>query len=133
MKIHKLVIPTPFYIGPINIYLIDDDPLTLIDTGPRTDEALSALRQQMLATGHRVDDIKRVILTHTHEDHCGLAGKIQQISAPASTFMSGKATDCQRPLTLSRSNEYLSVGEFRRTSSFSLRLVLRKSPRFRMQ
>ena len=80
MKIHKLVIPTPFYIGPINIYLIDDDPLTLIDTGPKTDEALAALRQQIFATGHRVDDIKRIVLTHTHEDHCGLTGQLQNIS-----------------------------------------------------
>jgi len=49
MKIHKLVIPTPFYIGPINIYLVEDDPLTLIDTGPKTDEAMAALKQQLLA------------------------------------------------------------------------------------
>src|SRR5882724_4926271 len=80
MKIHKLVIPTPFYIGPINIYLVDDDPLTLIDTGPRTDEAIAALRQQILATGHRIEDIQRIVLTHTHEDHCGLTRRIQDMS-----------------------------------------------------
>src|SRR6267154_1356877 len=80
MKIHKLVIPTPFYIGPINIYLVDDDPLTLIDTGPRTDEAMAALKEQMLAVGHRIKDIERILLTHTHEDHCGQTSQIQELS-----------------------------------------------------
>lgn len=80
MRIEKLVIPTPFPVGPINIYLIVEDPLTLVDTGPKTDEALAALRDQLRQFGFAIKDIQRVILTHTHEDHCGLAGTIQRES-----------------------------------------------------
>ena len=80
MKIERLVIPTPFPVGPINIYLIVDDPLTLVDTGPKTDEARAALQEQLAALGFRFDHLKRIILTHTHEDHCGLAGILQQVS-----------------------------------------------------
>ncbi len=80
MKIEKLVIPTPFPVGPINIYLVVEEPLTLVDTGPKTDEALTALREQLRQLGFAVKDIQRVILTHTHEDHCGLAGTIQSES-----------------------------------------------------
>lgn len=80
MRIEKLIIPTPFPVGPINIYLVIDDPLTLLDTGPKTPEALAALRAQLRALGFKLADIRRVILTHTHEDHCGLAGTIQQES-----------------------------------------------------
>jgi glyoxylase-like metal-dependent hydrolase (beta-lactamase superfamily II) len=80
MHIEKLVIPTPFPVGPINVYLIIADPLTLVDTGPKTDEALTALRAQLRQLGHTTADIKRIILTHTHEDHCGLAGTLQQES-----------------------------------------------------
>lgn len=80
MQIEKLTIPTPFPVGPINIYLVIDDPLTLIDTGPKTPEALSALREQLRALGFKLADIQRVILTHTHEDHCGLASTVQQES-----------------------------------------------------
>ena len=80
MKIERLVIPTPFPVGPINIYLIVDDPLTLVDTGPKTDEAIAALREQLSKLGFRFDQIRRIILTHTHEDHCGLAGTLQQAS-----------------------------------------------------
>ena len=80
MRIEQLIIPTPFPVGPINIYLVVDDPLTLIDTGPKTPAALAALREQLRALGFKLADIRRVILTHTHEDHCGLAGTLQQES-----------------------------------------------------
>ena len=80
MRIEKLVIPTPFPVGPINIYLIIEEPLTLVDTGPKTDEALAALRQQMNKLGLSIKKIQRIILTHTHEDHCGLAATIQRES-----------------------------------------------------
>ena len=80
MRIEKLVIPTPFPVGPINIYLIVEDPLTLVDTGPKTDEALAAVRDQLGKLGFATRDIKRIFLTHTHEDHCGLAGTLQRES-----------------------------------------------------
>lgn len=83
MRIEKLVIPTPFPVGPINIYLIVDDPLTLIDTGPKTDAAMEAFTTQIQQLGFRIPDIQRIVLTHTHEDHCGLASWLQQqCSAP---------------------------------------------------
>jgi glyoxylase-like metal-dependent hydrolase (beta-lactamase superfamily II) len=80
MRIERLVIPTPFPVGPINIYLIPDDPVTLVDTGPKTEEAISALREQLRNLGFVAGDIRRIILTHTHEDHCGLAGLLQRES-----------------------------------------------------
>lgn len=78
MRIEKLVIPTPFPVGPINIYLIVDDPLTLVDTGPKTDAAMEAFTAQIKQLGFRIEDIQRIVLTHTHEDHCGLASWLQQ-------------------------------------------------------
>jgi len=76
MLIEKLVVPTPFPVGPINLYLVVDDPLTLIDTGPKTDEALATLRSEFARVGHSISSIRRIILTHTHEDHCGLAATL---------------------------------------------------------
>ena len=80
MRIEKLVIPTPFPVGPINVYLVVEEPLTLVDTGPKTDEALAALREQLAKLSFKLADIRRIILTHTHEDHCGLAAMIQRES-----------------------------------------------------
>jgi glyoxylase-like metal-dependent hydrolase (beta-lactamase superfamily II) len=77
MKIIPISVPTPFYIGPVNVYLIAEDPLTIIDTGPKTKEAVDALRSGLRAAGFRVSDIRRIVLTHAHEDHCGLAKSLR--------------------------------------------------------
>ena len=38
--IHCLPVPTPFAVGAINAYLIEDEPLTLVDSGPNSGKAL---------------------------------------------------------------------------------------------
>ncbi len=80
MKIVPLAVPTPFYIGDVNLYLIKDAPLTLIDVGPKTVEAKNALREKLRNEGVKISDIKRIVLTHAHEDHCGLAKEIRDES-----------------------------------------------------
>jgi glyoxylase-like metal-dependent hydrolase (beta-lactamase superfamily II) len=71
--IHRLAIPTPFRVGRINAYLIEDSPLTLIDSGPNSAKALDELEQALAARGHRVEDIELLIVSHQHLDHFGLA------------------------------------------------------------
>jgi glyoxylase-like metal-dependent hydrolase (beta-lactamase superfamily II) len=70
--IHRLRIPTPFAVGRVNCYLLEDEPLTLIDTGPNSGKALDELQAQLAAHGHSIDDLDLVILTHQHIDHLGL-------------------------------------------------------------
>lgn len=77
MKIIPLSIPTPFYVGDVNVYLIKEEPLTLIDVGPKTKEASDALREKLRRDGIEFSDIKRIVLTHAHEDHCGLAKQVR--------------------------------------------------------
>jgi len=73
MKVHRIELPTPFPVGPVNSYLIEGDPLTLVDAGPKTPEVQAALETGIGATGRRIEDIRRVILTHGHVDHFGNA------------------------------------------------------------
>jgi glyoxylase-like metal-dependent hydrolase (beta-lactamase superfamily II) len=70
--IHRLQIPTPFAVGRVNCYLIEDAPLTLVDTGPNSGKALDELTTQLAARGHSIEDLELVIVTHQHIDHLGL-------------------------------------------------------------
>ena len=92
MRIVPISLPTPFYIGPVNVYLIAEDPVTLIDTGPKTREALEALREGLRRARFRVLDIKRIALTHAHEDHCGLAKSLRDEAKDAEVLVHGWET-----------------------------------------
>jgi glyoxylase-like metal-dependent hydrolase (beta-lactamase superfamily II) len=70
--IHCLPIPTPFLVGRVNCYLVEDEPLTLIDTGPNSGKSLDELEQALAAHGHAVEDLERIVITHQHMDHLGL-------------------------------------------------------------
>ena len=71
--IHRLAIPTPFMVGRVNAYLIEDAPLTLVDSGPNSAKALDELEQALDAHGRRVEDIELLVISHQHMDHFGLA------------------------------------------------------------
>src|SRR6266851_3134312 len=92
MKIVPISLPTPFYIGPVNVYLIAEDPITIIDTGPKTEEAVTTLRDGLKRAGFAVADIRRIVLTHAHEDHCGLARVLRDEAKDAQVFVHGWET-----------------------------------------
>jgi len=70
--IHRLAIPTPFAVGRVNVYLIEDDPLTLVDSGPNSGSSLDELERQIAAHGHRIEDLGLILISHQHIDHIGL-------------------------------------------------------------
>ncbi|MGI8467489.1 MAG: MBL fold metallo-hydrolase [Pyrinomonadaceae bacterium] len=87
MKIIPIAVPTPFYIGDVNVYLVKEEPLTLVDTGPKTPEALKTLRENLTRNGVKFSDVRRIVLTHAHEDHCGLAKTILGEAKDAEIFI----------------------------------------------
>jgi glyoxylase-like metal-dependent hydrolase (beta-lactamase superfamily II) len=81
--IETLTLPTPFPVGPVNVHVILRDPVTLIDAGPLTREAWDALGTGLKGLGLGIGDVKRVLLTHGHHDHYGLAAKVADASGAA--------------------------------------------------
>ncbi len=79
-RVHSIEVPIPFPLKSVNCYYIEDSTPTLIDAGVHTDEAMRAVESAIEATGARVEDLNRIVLTHCHLDHMGLAGRIMDRS-----------------------------------------------------
>ncbi len=99
----RLRIPTPFMVGRVNCYLIDDDPLTLVDTGPNSGKALDELEHQLAERGRSIEELQLVVLTHQHIDHLGLVEIIAsrsgaQVAAiePVVPFIENYGQDAER-------------------------------------
>lgn len=77
MSVAQLQLPVP-WLGTVNVWLLDGDPLTLVDTGPANEDAYGALEQALAAHGHAPEDVELVLLTHHHLDHSGAAAAIKE-------------------------------------------------------
>jgi glyoxylase-like metal-dependent hydrolase (beta-lactamase superfamily II) len=82
--IHWLKMPIPMAestLGHVNVYLVrGDDGWLLVDTGWNTPAAFAALEKGLEEAGASVKDITQILVTHTHPDHYGLAGRIMKLS-----------------------------------------------------
>jgi len=87
-QIHQIVLPLAgeaagFTPAPthIQVYLIESQPLTLIDPGTRQPESRLALEAALEGRGFGLADIERVIVSHAHRDHMGLIQSIRDAGA----------------------------------------------------
>ena len=72
--IHWIRMRLPMQLNHINLWLLEDGPgWTIVDCGMRNDETTTAW-EQIFAGAMRGRPITRVIVTHMHPDHIGLAG-----------------------------------------------------------
>lgn len=85
--VRMLEIPTPFAVGAVNAYLLEGDPLTLVDTGPNLATSLVALERAVEAAGHAVDDLELLVVTHQHVDHFGLTQIVAERSGAEVAFL----------------------------------------------
>lgn len=93
-----LRIPLPMVLDHVNVYALrDDDGWTVIDTGLNSRRTI-ALWEQVLAGPLQGAPVRRLIVTHHHPDHVGLAGWFQ--AQGAELFMTRTAWLFSRMLTL---------------------------------
>jgi glyoxylase-like metal-dependent hydrolase (beta-lactamase superfamily II) len=80
--LHAIELPTPFPVGPITVYLAiaPGEPLTLVDTGPQTSKTQAALEAGLAHLGCTIADLDRIVVTHAHADHFGLAADLVEVS-----------------------------------------------------
>ena len=64
----------------INAYLIKaDDGWVLVDCGWNADDVMEALQGALRDVGIGLDDIRRLVITHYHTDHYGMAGTLLRL------------------------------------------------------
>ncbi|NMD43319.1 MAG: MBL fold metallo-hydrolase, partial [Firmicutes bacterium] len=81
LPIIPIVLPLPFPSPEsVNAYLINDDPVTLVDPGMKSSRSLESLQQALADHGIEFQMLKRILLTHGHLDHYGAAGELQRRS-----------------------------------------------------
>lgn len=75
-NIVTISLPTPFPVGPVNVFLVKGDPLILVDTGLRSEESYALLTAALGEHGVGIGDLDAILVTHGHRDHMGLLGRI---------------------------------------------------------
>lgn len=82
--LYLITLPMPFRLRPVNIVaLADGEGITLFDTGLNLGGTFGRFEEALGEIGRSVHDIEHIFITHYHADHCGLAGKIKEISGAA--------------------------------------------------
>lgn len=61
-------------------YTVSKGETMLVDCGWNTDDALLALQEQLRDIGSDVTDVRQLLLTHAHPDHCGLGGRLKELA-----------------------------------------------------
>jgi glyoxylase-like metal-dependent hydrolase (beta-lactamase superfamily II) len=86
IPVHTITMPTPYAVGPVNCYLVNAAPVTLIDAGINTPQSQNALLLGLEEAGVFPESIERILITHAHPDHYGLVGFLQERSGATVYF-----------------------------------------------
>lgn len=86
--IHRIALPSPFGPYDVSCYLVEDEPLTLVDVGANWASSVLYLERALNRLGHRIEDVQRIVLTHQHVDHMGA---IEAVAARTSAEIVGSA------------------------------------------
>lgn len=77
MDVTRIALGNTVFEGQNNAYLLEGDVTTLVDVGAATADVREDLLDGLSAAGVSVADLDRILLTHWHSDHTGLAGELQ--------------------------------------------------------
>lgn len=77
----RLELPLKISYPTVNAYLFTGPVPTLIDTGLNSPGSAGELERSLKKHGLRLQDVGKVVITHPHVDHIGLAGVLGEMGA----------------------------------------------------
>jgi glyoxylase-like metal-dependent hydrolase (beta-lactamase superfamily II) len=101
--VHRIPLPTPYPVGRINAYLMPGPPVTLIDTGVRSNRSIKALELGFESANLSISDLDAVLITHPHHDHSGAAAELAR--------RTGVPVYCHSEAVRDLAKEHLAFGE----------------------
>ena len=86
-------------LGFVNAFIIDQDGLTVIDSGLSDDSARQVL-EAVHSLGKKPADIKTILITHLHRDHTGGLAALKQASRAPATMHAADAARVRQGVTM---------------------------------
>ena len=81
---YMMTLPMPFRLKHVHVFaLVHDGRVALFDAGVNSPETFLKIESSLKTIGKTVHDIDQIFITHFHTDHCGIAGRIKEISGAA--------------------------------------------------
>jgi glyoxylase-like metal-dependent hydrolase (beta-lactamase superfamily II) len=85
----------------VNMHVLaDGDTVTLVDCGvwrpDLPDGGLAAVEAGLEAAGYALRDVARIVITHAHIDHYGLAGRLMEVTGAELAMHTLTDLDCEK-------------------------------------
>jgi glyoxylase-like metal-dependent hydrolase (beta-lactamase superfamily II) len=99
--ITRLPLPVGVHgIDTVNAYVLADGAhVTLVDCGvwrAEDDDGLATLRRGLRTAGYELADVSRIVITHAHIDHYGLAGRLLELTGAELYMHALTDLDCEK-------------------------------------
>ena len=127
--IHLLAIQTPFPIGRVNSWFVEGAVPTLIDVPPDGAQFLIELENKLNNLGFRLEDVKRIVVTHPHIDHFGSAAAVARVSG-AEVWVSGEGAAWLEHYEDELAEEHLFAQDFLTRAGIPPERIDKTLPRF---
>lgn len=99
----RIQLPVPFATGAVNAYVAGR---TVVDPGPDSESAWETLTEGLADEGLSPADVERVLITHPHPDHFGLASRLRECGATICASPAAAAIIGDFPGRLEREQEF---------------------------
>jgi glyoxylase-like metal-dependent hydrolase (beta-lactamase superfamily II) len=85
----------------VNMYIVDDgDKVTVVDCGvwqpDKPDGGVATVQAGLRSAGYELTDVSRLVITHAHIDHYGLAGRVMELTGADLAMHAMTDLDCQK-------------------------------------